>query len=292
MSDNPHPRADELDSLTTLDLLGLIHREDRNALDAVQGSLPEIGSAVDEILLRLRAGGTLHYFGAGNSGRIAALDAAECPATFGVDRHLVQVHESGQGAPEDDPSAGRQAAQLAGLGPSDVALGVTASGRSAYVAAALEEARAAGALVVVLVCAIASPVLVNADIAIEIPTGPEVIAGSTRMKAGTAQKVALNMISTSLFTKLGYTYRGRTVGVVADTDKQHRRAVRIVGELTNAPVDRVERALADSAGDARLAVLILMRGLNKEEAREVLVSAEGSLFVAFAVTAPGNSTVA
>src|SRR5260370_42288193 len=112
------------------------------------------------------------------------------------------------------------------------------------------------------------------------------------MKAGTAQKVALNMISTSLLPKLGYTYRGGTVGVAADTDKQHRRVVGIVGELTNAAVDRVERALADSAGDARLAVLILMRGLNKEVAREVLVSAEGSLFVAFAVTAPGNSTVA
>src|SRR5258708_686372 len=156
----------------------------------------------------------------------------------------------------------------------------------------MEEARAAGALVVVLVCAIASPVLVNADIAIEIPTGPEVIAGSTRMKAGTAQKVALNMISTSLFTKLGYTYLVRTDGVVADTVKQHRRVVRIVGVLTNAPVHRVKQAVGDSGGDARLAVLILMRGLNKEEAREVLVSAEGSLFVAFAVTAPGNSTVA
>jgi N-acetylmuramic acid 6-phosphate etherase len=287
VSDNPHPRADELDSLATLDLLGVIHREDRNALDAVQGALPEIAAAVDEIHLRLRAGGTLHYFGAGDSGRIAALDAAECPATFGVDRHRIQVHESGDGALEDDPSAGRQAAQRAGLRPDDVALGVTASGRSAYVAAALEEARAAGALVVVLVCAIASPVLANADIAIEIPTGPEVIAGSTRMKAGTAQKVALNMISTSLFTKLGYTYRGRTVGIVADTDKQRRRAVRIVGELTNEPADRVERALADSAGDARLAVLILMRGVNKEEAREVLVSAEGSLSVALSVTAAG-----
>src|SRR5260370_12092350 len=112
------------------------------------------------------------------------------------------------------------------------------------------------------------------------------------MKAGTAQKVALNMISTSLFTKLGYTYRGRTVGVVADTDKQHRRVVRIVGELTNAPVDRVERALADSAGDARLAVLILMRGLNKEVAREVVLSAGGLLFLAFSVHTPRNATVA
>src|SRR5258707_8617462 len=169
MSDNPHPRADELDSLTTLDLLGLIHREDRNALDAVQGGLPEIAAAVDEIVLRLRAGGTLHYFGAGNIGRIAALDAAQCPATFGVDRHRVQVHESGDGAPEDDPSAGRQAAQRAGLGPSDVALGVTASGRSEYVAAALEEARAAGALVVGLVGSIACRALADADTACEIP---------------------------------------------------------------------------------------------------------------------------
>jgi len=263
-----------------MDLLCVIHREDRNALDAVQGGMPEIAAAVDEILPRLRAGGRLHYFGAGNSGRIAALDAAACPATFGVDRQRVQVHESGDGTAEDDQRAGRAAAQRASLGPNDVALGVTASEGTGYVAAALDEARAAGALIVVLVCAIPSPLVAKADVSIEIPTGPEVIAGSTRMKAGTAQKVALNMITTSLFTKLGYTYRGRMVGIAADSDKLRRRTVRIVSELTEASVDRVERALADSDGDAKLAVLILTRGFDVEEARLVLSSAEGSLCVA------------
>jgi len=280
VSENPHPLADELDSLTTLDLLGVIHREDRNALDAVQGGIPEIAAAVNEILPRLRAGGRLHYFGAGNSGRIAALDAAECPATFGVDRRRVQAHESGDGSPEDDHSAGRQAARRANLGINDVAVGVTASGGTAYVAAALEEARAAGALIVVVVCATGSPLVANADIAIEIPTGPEVIAGSTRMKAGTAQKVALNMISSAVFTRLGYTYRGRMVGVVADNDKLRRRAVRIVRELTEASVHRVERALADSDGDARLAVLMVSRGVDVEDARLALSLADGSLSVA------------
>jgi len=292
VSENPHPLADELDSLSTMDLLGIIHREDRNALDAVQGGMPEIAAAVDEILPRMRAGGRLHYFGAGNSGRIAALDAAECPAAFGVKRQRIQVHELEDAALEHGQSAGRLAAQRAGLGPRDVALGVTAGGRSTYVAAALEEAKAAGALVVVLVCAVASDLVAIADIAIEIPTGPEVIAGSTRMKAGTAQKVALNMISTSLFTKLGYTYRGRAVGVVADTDQQRRRAVLIVRELTNSPADLVERALASCEGDARLAVLVLMRGVDIEEARSVLASAEGSLFVALSVTPIGRPTVA
>ncbi len=239
MSENPHPLADELDSLTTLDLLGVIHREDRNALDAVQGGIPEIAAAVNEILPRLRAGGRLHYFGAGNSGRIAALDAAECPATFGVDRQRVQAHESGDGSPEDDHSAGRQAARRAN-----------------------------------------PPLVANADIAIEIPTGPEVIAGSTRMKAGTAQKVALNMISSAVFTKLGYTYRGRMIGVVADNDKLRRRAVRIVRELTEASIHRVERALADSDGDARLAVLMVSRGVDVDEARLALSLADGSLSVA------------
>ncbi len=280
VSENPHPLADELDSLTTLDLLGVIHREDRNALDAVQGGIPEIADAVNEILPRLRAGGGLHYFGAGNSGRIAALDAAECPATFGLDRWRVQAHESGDGSPEDDQSGGRLAARRANLGPNDVAVGVTAGGGTAYVAAALEEARAAGALIVVLVCAIGSPLVANADIAIEIPTGPEVIAGSTRMKAGTAQKVVLNMISSAVFTKLGYTHRGRMVGVVADNDKLRRRAARIVSELTEASVHRVERALADSDGDARLAVLMVSRGVDVEEARLALSSADGSLSVA------------
>ncbi len=254
VSENPHPLADELDSLTTLDLLGVIHREDRNALDAVQGGIPEIADAV--------------------------IDAAECPATFGLDRWRVQAHESGDGSPEDDQSGGRLAARRANLGPNDVAVGVTAGGGTAYVAAALEEARAAGALIVVLVCAIGSPLVANADIAIEIPTGPEVIAGSTRMKAGTAQKVVLNMISSAVFTKLGYTHRGRMVGVVADNDKLRRRAARIVSELTEASVHRVERALADSDGDARLAVLMVSRGVDVEEARLALSSADGSLSVA------------
>jgi N-acetylmuramic acid 6-phosphate etherase len=280
VSENPHPLADELDSLTTLDLLGVIHREDRNALDAVQGEIPEIAVAVNEILPRLRAGGRLHYFGVGNSGRMAAVDAAECPATFGVDRRRVQAHESGDGSSEDDQSAGRQAARRANLGPNDVAVGVSASGGTKYVAGALEEARAAGALIVVLVCAIGSPLVGDADIAIEIPTGPEVIAGSTRMKAGTAQKVVLNMISSAVFTRLGYTYRGRMVGVVADNDKLRRRAARIVSELTEASVHRVDRALADSDGDARLAVLMVSRGFDVEEARLALSLADGSLAVA------------
>jgi N-acetylmuramic acid 6-phosphate etherase len=277
MSESPHPRADEIGNLTTLELLRLMQGEDRSAIEAVGRVLEPVAEAIDAIAARLRGGGRLHYFGAGTSGRLAVLDAAECAPTFGVDPGLVQGHNAGDGEAEDDRGKGHDDAMRAGLGPRDAVLGVSASGRTAYVLAALDVARDKGALVVGLSCAPGSPLGVAADIAIEIATGPEVIAGSTRLKAGTVQKATLNMISTGVFVQLGHTYRGRMVGVVAANDKLRARAARIVGELTGAPRGRVDNALSQANGDARIAVMMLSGGLTADQASARLASAGGDL---------------
>jgi N-acetylmuramic acid 6-phosphate etherase len=280
MNEKAHPRADELSTLSTLELVEIMHGEDRHAVEAVHQSLDQIASAIEQIAAQLGKGGRLHYFGAGTSGRLAALDAAECPATFGVDTDVVQAHYVGEGEAEDDQRKGRAAARKAKLRPRDAVLGVSASGRTAYVLAAIAEARAAGALVVALTCAPGSALGAAADVAIEIATGPEVIAGSTRLKAGTVQKVTLNMISTGVFTRLGRTYRGRMVDVVADNDKLRERAARIVNDLSGAPLDQVHRALSEARGSAKVAILMLRCGLAEREARARLTSAAGDLAVA------------
>jgi N-acetylmuramic acid 6-phosphate etherase len=280
LSEGTHPRADELSSLTTLQLLEVMQSEDRRAVEAVRGILVQVAHAVDAIAGRLRAGGRLHYFGAGTSGRLAVLDAAECPATFGVPADLVQAHDAGDGEAEDDADKGRDTARSAGLSSRDAVIGISAGGRTAYVLAAIAEARAAGALVVCLTCAPGSPIGAAADVAIEIETGPEVIAGSTRLKAGTAQKVTLNMVSTAVFTQLGHTYKGRMVGVVGANDKLRARAVRLVGELTGASGEQAAHALADAGGSAKVAILMLRCGVAAAEARSRLSTAGGDLAAA------------
>jgi len=280
MSENTHPGADALDHLTTSELLELMLTEDRRGVEAVRSALDRIAEAVDRIAARLRSGGRLHYFGAGTSGRLAVLDAAECPATFGIPADLVQAHAAGDGEAEDDDRRGASDAIGAGLDSHDAVVGVSASGRTAYVLAALIEARRAGALVVALSCTHGSPLGANADIAVEIETGPEVIAGSTRLKAGTAQKVMLNMISTGVFTRLGRTYRGRMVGVVTANEKLRARAARIVRELTGCSEDEVRAALSEADGNAKLAILMLRGGMDSAAARERLSDARDDLAVA------------
>jgi N-acetylmuramic acid 6-phosphate etherase len=275
MSENVHPRADDLDSLSTL--LHVMHTEERGAVDAISSRLSLIEGAVEEIAARLRLGGRLHYFGAGASGRIAALDAAECGPTFGVASDLVQAHNAGDGDREDDSGLGHEHARESGIGALDVAVGISASGRTPYVLAAIDVAKAERALTVALTCRQASPLGSVADIAIEIETGPEVIAGSTRLKAGTVQKVVLNMISTGIFFRLGRTHRGRMVNVVASNDKLRARAGRLVAELGGASPEEAHRALRDAAGDAKVAILMLRTGLSAKEAGQRLESAGGNL---------------
>ena len=277
MSEGVHPRAAELESLTTLELVELMHAEELNAHEAIQPQLVEIARAVDAIAQRLGSGGRLHYFGAGTSGRIAALDAAECPATFGVSADLVQAHEGGDDAQEDDEQRGRDHAIRSGVGAGDVALGISASGTTAYVLSAIAIAKQGGAMVVALTCTPGSPLGQAADIAIEIETGPEVIAGSTRLKAGTVQKVTLNMVSTGAFTRLGHTFQGRMVNLVVTNDKRRARAARLVAELGHGSVDAAADALRQAGGNTKAAILMLRRGVSAQEAKALLAAAGGNL---------------
>jgi N-acetylmuramic acid 6-phosphate etherase len=277
MSESVHARADELESLTALELVELMHAEELRANEAIHPQVSEIARAVDAIAERLRSGGRVHYFGAGTSGRIAALDAAECPATFGVAADLIQAHEGGDDEQEDDAHRGREHARHSGVGTGDVAVGISASGTTPYVLSAIGAAKAAGALVVALTCTPRSPLGQAADIAIEIETGPEVIAGSTRLKAGTVQKVTLNMISTGAFIRLGHTYRGRMVNVVITNDKRRARAERLVAELGGVSIEQAALALSDARGDSKVAILMLRLGVSAQQAEDLLSAAGGSL---------------
>ena len=278
MSEDVHPNSDTLDAMTIQEVVQLMHAEDRRAIEAVAPHMERIAAAIDAIASRVGAGGSLHYFGAGTSGRIADLDAAEVAPTFGVD--AVRAHAAGDGAAEDDAEMGTSDARAAGLTAADAVVGVSASGRTAYVLAAIKEARARGAMVVGFSCAANTPLGELADVAIEIETGPEVIAGSTRLKSGTVQKVVLNMISTGVFVRLGHTYRGRMTGVVAANAKLHRRAVKLIHDLTGAPAADAEMTLVAANGSAKAAVLMLRRRLSADAAAARLHEHHGDLAAA------------
>lgn len=277
MSEGTHPRADELDDLTALQLIEVMHAEDLKAVQAMRPGLRHLAQVVEQVTERLRSGGRLRYFGAGTSGLIARLDAAECPATFGVPAELVQAVAVEDAAQEDDIELGRDLARRAGLTSRDVVVGVSASGRTPFVLGALEAAAAGGALRVAITCRPGSAAARASDLALEVDTGPEVIAGSTRLKAGTVQKLALNMLTTAVFTRLGHTHRGRMVGVKADNVKLKDRAAGIVAELAGASPDDARRALEAAEGDARVAIVMLSRHLDVAGARTEIEAAGGDL---------------
>ena len=252
MSEEVHPRADDLDAMSSLELVSVMHDEDARAVSAVTRQLPNIARAVDAIAERLRSGGRMHYFGGGTSGLIAAMDAFECPATFGVD--LVRAHVVTEPGQEDDRELGASKAREAQLRGGDVAVGVSASGRTAFVLGALVQAAHDGAYRIAIACRSESQAGRLADIAIEVETGPEVIAGSTRLKAGTVQKLVLNMVSTGVFTRLGRTHRGRMVGVVPGNAKLHERAARIIADLAGVTIDEARRRLDEAGGDVGAAL--------------------------------------
>lgn len=255
MSEDVHARAEDLDGMSTLELLELMNTEDAAAVAAVRVQLAHVARAAEAVADRLRSGGRLHYFGAGSSGLIAELDAYECPATFGVDADVVLAHAAEDPHDEDDRELGIAAARGAGLRPNDAAVGLTASGRTAFVLGAVAEARAGGVLTIAITSNPGSPITRETDIAIEVATGPEVIAGSTRLKAGTVQKLVLNMLSTAVFTRLGRTHRGRMTGVVAANAKLRERAARIVADLGGLSLDEARTRLEKAGGnvDAALA---------------------------------------
>ena len=282
-TEQPNPRTADLDRLDTLALVERLNDEDRMVADAVRQALPALARAVDVAAERWRRGGRVVLFGAGTSGRLAALDAAELGPTFGVppERYLARMAggrdamwRSVEGA-EDDEAAG--AAAAADLTEHDLGFGVAASGRTPWVLGALRAARQRGAATVGLAC-VPEPDLADvADVSIAVDTGPEAVSGSTRLKAGTAQKMVLNAFSTALMVRLGKVYGNLMVDVQATNAKLRRRATRLVASAARVTQDEAERALAEADWEVKTAVVVLRLGLPAEAARGRLAEADGSL---------------
>lgn len=286
-TEQPNPRTADIDRLDTLQVLELLNDEDQLVAPAVRRALAAIGRAVDVALERWRRGGRVVLFGAGTSGRLAMLDAAELGPTFDVpaERYVARL-AGGAGAftravegAEDDRAAGFSAA--ADLTAADVAFGIAASGRTPWVLGALEAARQHGAATIGLACVPAPAFSAFVDVCIVVDTGPEAIAGSTRMKAGTAQKLVLNAFSSTLMIRLGKVYGNLMVDVQATNAKLRQRAARLVSVATAVDLDTAERALAHAEGSVKVAIAMLRLNLTADEAARRLGDADGQLRVVF-----------
>jgi N-acetylmuramic acid 6-phosphate etherase len=263
----------DLDLRPTAELVQLINDEDRTVAGAVADAAESIAAAIDAIVERLESGGRLVYVGAGSSGRAAAADAAECGPTFSTDRIVAVTTE--EEAAEDDAAAGANDLAALGVGEKDVVLAVSASGRTPYTLSAVERAAKEGARTIGLACVRDSELTRQVELAIEIEVGPEVIAGSTRMKAGTAQKLVLNSISTITMVRLGKTFGNLMVDVQASNDKLRARARRAVAIATAAPEDEVAEAISAAGGDTKVAIVSLLAGVDAQTARSRLTAAGG-----------------
>jgi N-acetylmuramic acid 6-phosphate etherase len=266
----------DLDLRSTRELVELMNAEDATVPAAVAGASAGIAALIDAVVARLRRDGRLVYAGAGSSGRLAALDAAECGPTFSAGDVVLAVTAE-QDADEDDAAAGGRAVEALGVSAADAVVGISASGRSPYVRGALEAARAGGALTGCVVCVEGSELAAIADHEVCVPVGAEVLAGSTRLKAGTAQKLVLNMLSTVSMVRLGKTYGNLLVGLDPANEKLRARARSIVAQATGASNGEVEHALAAAGGDAKVAVVSLLTGLDAAAARARLAEAGGGV---------------
>jgi len=280
-----NPRTAALDLLEGEDLARALHGENHLVAPAIDPELPAIGRAIELIASHLDQGGRLLYVGAGTSGRIGVLDASECPPTFGVDPDTVQAIIAGgeaairfsvEGA-EDDRNAGARAVWDQAVGPLDVVVGIAASGRTPYVLGALEAARQAGAATIAVVNVRPSEMERAADLAIAAVTGAEPVAGSTRMKAGTAQKMVLNLLSTGAMARIGRIYGNLMVDVRPTNAKLRDRAARIVMEAAGATREAAERALEEADWEVKTAIVMAARRVDAGEARRLLASSRGRL---------------
>src|SRR3954447_14632001 len=275
----------ELDLLSTSELVMLMNREDALVPVAVGAAGQAVADVVDAVAERLRAGGRLVYAGAGTSGSLAALDASECEATFGIGCDQVVAAVAGAAAQsssereaaEDDEAAGRRALEEVNVSREDAVVAVSASGSTPFTLGAARAAVAAGAFTASVVCVPHSQLAAICEREIMVLVGPEIVAGSTRLKAGTAQKLVLNTISTVAMIRLGKTYAGLMVGVVASNDKLRERVRRIVGEATGAPNEAIDAALHAADGDARVAIVSLLADVDGASARNRLEAAGGNV---------------
>lgn len=280
-----NPRTRDLDRMPTLQILQVMNEEDALVIAAVQKVLPAIARAVDSIAERMRRGGRLIHCGSGTSGRLGVLEAAECIPTFSArDGQVVGLVAGGPAAylrtvegAEDDEAQGQRDLLMLDIDDTDSVVGITASGATPYVLGALQHARTVGAGTFAVVCNEGSPIAAAADVAIEVVVGPEVLAGSTRLKAGTATKLVLNMLTTAAFVRLGKVYGNLMVDVRASGTKLHVRAAHIVADAAGVEAPVAADALLRCRGEVKTAIVWLRRGGSPEAARAMLLACGGAL---------------
>jgi N-acetylmuramic acid 6-phosphate etherase len=276
-------RTADIDLVSTEQVLRLLNAEDATVAGAVAVAIPALAAVVDRVVERVRAGGRVHYFGAGTSGRIGVMDASELIPTFGLEPGVFVAHHAGGDHALDTAVEGAEDDEALGIGDAravsaaDVVVGITASGRTPYVAGALRAARAVGALTVLVSSNPAAPLAALAQHPVLMDTGPEAIAGSTRLKAATAQKMVLNALSTAAMVRLGRTYSNLMAGMSGTNAKLRQRQVTILREASGAREDACRAELARCGGDLRLALLCLLTGLEPEAAADALTDVGGSL---------------
>ena len=296
VTEQENPRTRGLSDLPTADILRLMNEEDAGVAAAVGRVLPEAERAVEGIVGRLRAGGRLFYVGTGTSGRLGVLDASECPPTFGVPAEMVQGIIAGgyealyraTEASEDDREAGARDAEARGVTGADALVGIAASGRTPYTIGAVEYARRLGAFTAAVTCAPDSAITRAAEVAVVPVVGPEVVAGSTRLKAGTAQKMVLNMLSTAAMVRLGYVSGNRMTNLRPANEKLRGRSQRILAAEAGLDARAAREALDEAGGDLRVALVMSKTGRPREEARAAL--AASGWVVARAVEALSRGT--
>ena len=285
LTEQANPLSSDLDALSTRDLVAVFVEEDRRPQEAVAAAAPALTAAIDAIAELLRTGGRLFYLGAGTSGRLGVLDAAECPPTFCSPPELVQGVLAG-GAPallrsseglEDLFDAGRDDLIAREFQAGDALVGIAAGGTTPYVHGGLSHARSIGALAIAMACVPAEQVPMPCDIDIRLLTGPEVLTGSTRLKAGTATKMALNILSTGVMVRLGKVYGNRMVDVAVTNSKLEDRALRILSDLAGVERDQGRQLLQQSQGSVKLALLMARQGISVSAARALLERSDGQL---------------
>ena len=285
LTEQRNPASENLDALSTAEMLRVMNAEDRKVAGAVEKALPEIARAVDAIADALERGGRLFYCGAGTSGRLGVLDASECPPTFSVPADLVQgiiaggeraLHSATE-ASEDDPALGERDLLARGFTSADVLVGIAASGRTPYVLGAVAAARRLGAIAIGLSCTPDSQLSRQCDIGIEAAPGPEVVTGSTRLRAGTATKMVLNMLSTATMVRLGHVYGNWMVNVQPKNEKLVDRARRIVAGAASVSYETASEVLDQSGSKVKTAVVMAKLGVTCREAEERLSAAGGRI---------------
>jgi N-acetylmuramic acid 6-phosphate etherase len=285
LTEQVNPRSRDIDARPTAEILQIMNDEDAKVASAVAAEIPRIAQAVDRIAEAIRGGGRLFYIGAGSSGRLGVLDAAECPPTFNVAPDLVHGIIAGGDAAlarateasEDDPESGKRDLEGRGFMARDVLVGIAANGRTPYVLGAVTKARALGALTIGISCTPDSELSRVVDIPISPLCGPEVIAGSTRLKAGTATKLVLNMISTAVMIRLGHVYGNLMVNVSPRNSKLEDRARRIIAEAASVSIERAGDLLKEAGGDVKAAIVMGRLGVNRGAAELRLAEAGGSI---------------